>query len=299
MKKVLGIDIGGTKINFGLMNEKGELLKVTKKSTKLEREDILGTLIEGIKEFDDEKLMAIGISVAGFIDTEQGKILVSPNIKGFWGFHLKESLERVINIPVYVANDANMAALAEKWIGSAIDYDKFVMLTMGTGLGGAVYDSRTGFLEGSTYQGAELGHIIMYPNGRLCGCGQKGCAEKYIAGSSLSINYKELTGEDLKGPEIISILHQDDNAKKALKKLYTDLAIYLSTIKNIFDPQAVIIGGGFSETSKYWLDNVMEEYIKICNRPGDMKIIIGKFLNNAGIIGACRYAFINMDKKDG
>ena len=183
MKKVLGIDIGGTKINFGLMNEKGELLKVTKKSTKLEREDILGTIIEGIKEFDDEKLMAIGISVAGFIDTEQGKILVSPNIKGFWGFHLKESLERVINIPVYVANDANMAALAEKWIGSAIDYDKFVMLTMGTGLGGAVYDSRTGFLEGSTYQGAELGHIIMYPNGRLCGCGQKGCAEKYIAKS--------------------------------------------------------------------------------------------------------------------
>lgn len=298
MKKVLGIDIGGTKISFGLMNNQGELLKTTKKSTELNREDILDTLIEGIKEFKSEKPLAISISVAGFVDTEQGKILVSPNIKGFWGFHLKESLERVIDIPVFVANDANMAALAEKWIGNAKDYDNFVMLTMGTGLGGAVYDSRTGFLEGSTFQGAELGHIIMYPDGRDCGCGQKGCAEKYIAGSSLSANYKDITGKDIEGPEIISILEKDENAREALKKVSKDLAIYLSTIKNIFDPQAVIIGGGFSETSEYWLESTIEEYIKICNRPGDMKIMTGKFLNDAGIIGACRNAFINMDKQD-
>lgn len=295
MKKVLGIDIGGTKINFGVMNEQGEVIKTIKKPTHLNREDILTCIIDNIKTLNDGTIKGIGISTAGFVDTDKGKILVSPNINGFSGFNLKDSLETIIKIPVFVANDANMAALAEKWIGNAKEFDKFIMLTMGTGLGGAIFDSRIGFWEGSTYQGGELGHVIMYPHGRLCGCNQRGCAEKYIAGSSLSINYEELTGEKLDGPEIMQRLDTDEKAVKALDKLVMDLALYITTIKNIFDPQAVIIGGGFSETSKYWIDDTIENYLKICNRPGKMKIMVGKFLNDAGVIGACRYAFLKLE----
>ncbi len=298
MKKVIGIDIGGTKISFGIMDERGNLLKNIVKPTKSNREDILNSILENIKSLDNGDISAVGISTAGFIDTEQGKILFSGNINGWTGFHLKKSLENLIKIPVFVANDANMAALAEKWIGNAREFDNFIILTMGTGLGGAIYDKRIGFWEGITFQGGELGHIIMYPEGRLCTCNQRGCAEKYIAGSSLAINYEELTGKKLDGHEIIARLDFDEYAKKSLDKLSKDLALYISTIKNIFDPEAVLIGGGFSETSKYWLNDTIENYLKICNRPGDMKILIGKFLNDAGVIGACRYAFLKLEDKN-
>ncbi|WP_300408380.1 ROK family protein [Lagierella sp.] len=299
MKKVIGIDIGGTKISFGIMDERGNLLKNIVKPTQSNREDIIESILTNIRELNDGDIAAIGISTAGFIDTIQGKILFAGNINGWTGFHLKKSLENLINIPVFVANDANMAALAEKWIGNAKEFDNFIMLTMGTGLGGAIYDKRIGFWEGATYQGGELGHIIMYPEGRLCTCNQRGCAEKYIAGSALSLNYEELTGKNLTGYEIIERLGVDENAKKALEKLSRDLALYISTIKNIFDPEGVVIGGGFSETSKYWLNSTIENYLKICNRPGDMKIVIGKFLNDAGVIGACRYAFLKLEENNG
>ncbi|HHX69145.1 MAG: ROK family protein [Miniphocaeibacter sp.] len=293
MKKVIGIDIGGTKINSAIIAEDGSIVESYTVATDahLGRDEVIKRIVDSINKLLTPEILSIGIATAGFIDSENGIIVFAGNITGWTGLNLKEEIEKHVNIPVFVGNDANLAALAEKWVGSAQKYKNFIMLTMGTGLGGAIYDERIGFWEGSHFQGAELGHIVMYPNGRLCTCNQKGCAEKYVAGSSLSINYKELTGLDLKGPEIIERLSTDDNAKKALNKLARDLGIYLSTIKNIFDPEAVIIGGGFINTSTYWWDDAINSYNEYCNRPVGMEIKPAEFLNDAGVIGAGKLAF--------
>lgn len=296
MKKVIGIDIGGTKINGAIISEKGEILRRSSVLTFSKNKDEL--VIDRIKvlinDLIEDEVEAIGIATAGFIDSENGIVVFAGNIEGFTGLHLKDIIESYFNIPVYVGNDANGAALAEKWLGEAKRYDSFVMLTMGTGLGGAIYNNKLGFWEGSNFQGAELGHIVLYPNGRLCTCGQKGCAEKYIAGSSLSINYEELTGKIITGPEIIDKLGEDNNAQLALNKLANDLGIYLSSIKNIFDPEGLIIGGGFIESADYWLDMAIDSYESYCNRPEGMKISVAKFLNDAGLLGAAKFALDNI-----
>ena len=296
MKKVIGIDIGGTKINGAIISENGEILKRSSIPTFSNNSNEL--VVDRIKTLIDDlivdEVQAIGIATAGFIDSENGIIVFAGNIEGFTGLHLKEVIESYVNIPVYVGNDANGAALAEKWLGEAKSYNSFVMLTMGTGLGGAIYHNKLGFWEGSNFQGAELGHIVLYPNGRLCTCGQKGCAEKYIAGSALSINYEELTGKSITGPEIINRLEEDDNAKIALNRLAKDLGIYLSSIKNIFDPEGLIIGGGFIESANHWLDIAIDSYESYCNRPEGMKISIAKFLNDAGFLGAAKFALDNI-----
>lgn len=292
MKKIIGIDIGGTKINAAVIQEDGEILNRFTIATEasLGRTEVVKRIMMSIEKLNSPEILGIGIATAGFINSEEGIVVFAGNIEGWTGLNLKEEIEKNVDVPVFVGNDANLAALAEKWVGAAKDYNSFIMLTLGTGLGGAIYHEQLGFWQGSNYQGAELGHIIMYPEGRLCTCNQKGCAEKYIAGSSLSINYKDLTGEDKTGPEIIDRLGVDLKADEALVKYAKDLGIYLATIKNIFDPDAVVIGGGFIESSEHWWDKMMESYRYYCNRPEGMEIKAAKFLNDAGIIGAGKHA---------
>lgn len=292
MKKVIGIDIGGTKINSAVIDEEGNILEryTTPTESETGRKGTIEKIVNSINKLMSPDVKGIGIATAGFIDSENGIIVFAGNIEGWTGLNLKKEIEQYVDIPVYVGNDANLAALAEKWVGSAKEYNNYIMLTLGTGLGGAIYDSRIGFWTGSHYQGAELGHMVMYPEGRLCTCNQKGCAEKYIAGSALSLNYEDITGEKLTGPEIINKIGKVEDASKALEKYADDLGIYLATIKNIFDPEAVIIGGGFIETAAYWWDNCIDKYNTYCNRPEGMDIKVAEFLNDSGIIGAGKLA---------
>src|SRR5699024_3031305 len=118
-----------------------------------------------------------------------------------------------------------------------------IMITLGTGLGGGIWDKERGIWHGNNYQGAELGHSILYPKGRQCNCGQKGCAEQYISGTGIENTYREITGKDLTGEEIFEN-STDSASKKTIDRFTQDLATFLVTIKNIFDPHGLIIGGG-------------------------------------------------------
>lgn len=300
MKYVMGIDIGGTKINSAVIDEKGNIIDKYRIQSNADegREEVLKRIRISIDRLMVTEVEGIGVATAGFIDSENGIVKFAGNIQGWTGLHLKEELESTIDIPVFVDNDANIAALCEKWLGAARDYRSFVMLTMGTGLGGAIYHEKLGFWEGESFQGAELGHAILYPYGRKCTCGQKGCAEKYIAGSALSLNYKDLTGKELIGPEIISNIETDQNAKESIYRMARDMGIYLSSIKNIFDPQGVVIGGGFIETKEYWWEDMLKVYYEYCNRPEGMEIVPAEYLNDAGVIGAGNLAFDRLGVKD-
>ena len=299
MKKVVGIDLGGTSIYGGLINEKGEILTKVSKDTGSQggRKIVLNKIKETIKELiKDINVEAIGLGSPGFIDVTQGRVLtIGGNIKDWAGTNIKEELSvEFKKIPIFIENDANVAAICEEWLGAAKGLDSFIMLTLGTGVGGAIFSKEFGIWHGKNSQGAELGHAILYPNGRLCNCGQKGCVEQYISGNGIEKNFYELTGKELKGAEIFKNSKIDKNCKETVDKFVADLGTYLLSIKNIFDPEGIIIGGGVINSKEFWWEEMVNYYFKNCNNPEGTEILPAKFLNDAGMIGAAKVALDNI-----
>lgn len=294
MKKVIGIDLGGTEIIGGLFDGDGNIYKKSNRLSGAEvgKKLVLERIREIIDELIDEDVKGIGIGIPGFIDIEKKMILsLAVNIKDWPYTKVEEELKKYYDIPIYIENDANVATLGEAWIGAGKNLNSIVMVTLGTGVGSGVYYKEKGLLYGNNYEGPELGHTILYPNGRQCSCGQKGCAEKYISGTALEINYEELTGKKLKGKEIFNIYEEDENARKTIEKFIEDLGVLLITIKNTFDPEGIIIGGGVINSKEYWLEKVKKYYIDNCNSPKNIEILPAKYLNDAGMIGAAKIAF--------
>lgn len=293
MGKVIGIDIGGTKINACLIDDKGEILERKEVPTNANRgrEVVLENIKNAIYDLSYKEAIAVGIGTPGFIDSENGIVTFAGNIKGWTGLNLKEAVEEFVDIPVFVENDANIALIAEKWIGACKDYDNIVMITLGTGLGGAIYTKEGGLLSGSHFQGAELGHMILHAGGDPCTCGQNGCAESYCAGSALTKGYKKLTGKELSGQAIFDLVKTDNDARKVLEDYQSDLGYLLTSLRNIFDPDVIVVGGGVIHAKDVFWDGMVSKYQEYCNKPSEVDIIPAKFLNNAGVIGAAKIAF--------
>lgn len=293
MEFVIGIDIGGTKISGSLLDKEGNIIVEEKVNTDADkgRDAVLKNIESLLDKLPLEKAEAIGIGTPGFIDSENGIVNFAGNIKGWTGLNLKKAIEKIVDIPVFIENDANIALLCEKWIGAAKEYNDIVMITLGTGLGGAVYNKDMGLLKGSNFQGAELGHMILYPEGHQCTCGQKGCAETYCAGNAIANNYYRKTGLKKSSEEIISSIDNDIISKEVIEQYELDLAYYLTTLKNVFDPEIIIIGGGVINSRHVWWDKVIDNFNKFCNNSKTVKIVPAKYLNNAGMIGAGKIAF--------
>lgn len=291
MKKVIGIDLGGTKISGGLLDENGNILQSAKVDTQAEkgRDTVIKNIVSLIKKLPYDQAQAIGIGTPGFIDSENGIVTFAGNIKGWSGTNLKKEIEKYFDIPVFIENDANIALVCEEWIGAGKDYDDLIMITLGTGLGGAVY-SQGKLLRGSNFQGAELGHMLLYPGGNSCTCGQYGCAEAYCAGSAIANEYNRLTGENKTSEEVLSSVDTDENAKKVLEDYKLNLAFFLTSLRNIFDPQAIIIGGGLINAKDLWWDGMVDNFKKVCHKYETVDIMPAKYLNDAGMIGAGKIA---------
>lgn len=299
MKKVIGIDLGGTSIYGGVIDENGKILKRSQRDTfsAKSKNDVLNRISEVIEELLQEDILGIGIGSPGFINSDEGKVLeVGGNIEDWANTNIRKAInDKFPNIPVFVENDANVAALCEHWIGGAKDFKNFVMITLGTGVGGAIYLENHGILKGINYQGAELGHSILYPLGDKCNCGQNGCVERYISGSAIERIYKEKSGMDKKGLDIF-MASDDKIALEVVEDFTNNLAIYLVSLKNIFDPEGVIIGGGVINSREYWWDSIIKKYKEFSNDPEAMKILPAIYLNDAGMIGAAKSVFDNILK---
>ena len=295
MKRVIGIDLGGTKINGGVVGETGDILK---KITIETGEDGKDAVLDGLRYLimelqKGEIIEGIGIGSPGFIDTKEGKVLsVGGNIQGWAGTNIREELSKDFPlIPIVVENDANVAAICEQWLGAGKELESFVMITLGTGVGGGIWTRDSGIWNGIHFQGAELGHSILYPNGKSCNCGQRGCVEKYISGSGIEASYFEKANQQRKGSDIFQNSLQDPICKKVVDEFTEDLSVFLITIKNIFDPEGIIIGGGVINSKDYWWELAIEKFMSNCNDPSDIKIVPAKFLNDSGLIGAGKLAF--------
>lgn len=285
--KILAADIGGTSIKLGISDEKGNLAVFKEYDTESKKggKFVVEKLMQIISEYDG--FDAIGISTAGQVDREQGCIIyANENIPNYTGTRLKDLLEEKFKIPVKVENDVNAAALGEQYFGAGRDFRDFLCLTYGTGIGGAIIQNNEIY---SGYNGvaAEVGHILTHPKGLPCNCGGQGCYEQYASTTALVRMAKEVDPECLNGKVIFEKLYRGDSRMiNVLNHWVFEVAIGLTSLVHIFNPRAIIIGGGVMEQEILVKMVAAEVRELIMESFSDVKILKASLGNKAGILGA-------------
>ena len=276
--KVVGIDLGGTFIKVGVVNEKGEILKKEKLQTlsHMGKEKVLSQMESGIKRVIDKEVKGIGIGTPGVVDRD-GIVYSAPNLPEWNNINLKKYFEEKFSLPVKVENDVNTITWGEYLFGAGKGTRCMVCITLGTGLGGGVVvDGK--LLRGGEYSAVELGHIPINFNGPLCKCGNRGCIERYVGAKYISNmakreikkGKKSLIKDIVKGnlykitPETISIAYNrgDKLAKEIWIKVGLYLGAFFSGIVNIFNPEVIVIGGGISQAGEILFSTIREEIKK-------------------------------------
>jgi len=302
----IGIDIGGTKIAGALVDAEGQIVLEERVPSPAGDPEAMVDAVVGLIErlSANHEVIGAGVAAAGFIDAEQSTIIYAPNIS--WRNEpFKAKLEAKLSIPVIIENDANAAGWAEYKYGAGRGYKHMIMLTIGTGVGGAVItDSR--MLRGGFGIAGELGHIRVVPDGLLCGCGQHGCLESYASGSALLRAAKELAASGdpegarlreieaeagkLTGLEVYqAILEGDAGALRILGELGSWLGQAIGSLVAVLDPEVVVIGGGVSAAGDLLLNPIREAYLAHLPARGyrpELKITAAEFVNDAGVVGA-------------
>ena len=291
----IGIDLGGSHIAIGVLNNSGYILeKVEKRLMAKEKKDIKNSIesyiIQNVKDLREKyKISEIGISVPGTVSNTE--IIKSVNL-GVKNYNLVENLKKEINLPVKIMNDAKCAALAESNFGALKDYKRSIFLTLGTGIGGAVIINGK-LLDTGDLPGAEFGHMIIQRDGIKCTCGKNGCFERYASMKAFKMNLRNSLGVDetTRGQELLDMIRkngEDEKIKPIVDEFIDYLSIGISNLINIFEPEAVGIGGSFVYFSDVFLDK-LKKNIKdkkyLFNERKDLIIVPAALGNDAGIIG--------------
>lgn len=289
--KIVGIDIGGTMIKYGLLSVDGKILESGEMKTEAEKgvEVLFDKISYIVEKYLHEDILGIAVSGTGQIDGSIGKVVGgNPIIPGWIGTNLVERLEKKYNLPAVLENDVNCAALGEKWLGAGRGKDSFVCLTIGTGIGGGIVLNGD-ILRGDTCVAGEFGHIQVEKNGEKCLCGKRGCYERYASATALVRMAKERTGKDLNGKEIFDREKANEPVFVEIVKDWVDyFTDGLSTLIYIFNPPLVVIGGGVTKQGDYLLDKInksLEEKLGV-NFRKNLTIKFAELGNNAGILGA-------------
>ncbi|QDI92314.1 ROK family protein [Salicibibacter halophilus] len=250
-------DIGGTSIKYGILDEQGKLVYQSQTATSASEggKRVLAQVKEIAQSLQvDYALEGIAVSTAGQVNNLEGTIVhATESIPGYTGVNVKKELEEALQLPVAVENDVNSAALGEYWRGAAQGIRHFLCMTLGTGIGGAIV------MDGKVYTGAsfsagEFGHMTLYPDGKDCPCGDKGCYEMYASSQSLERRAKEYFGgggslRDL----FVKAKNEKGTAEYVIDQWISGVALGIKTLVHIFNPPLIVIGGGVSEQGDYLL----------------------------------------------
>ncbi|QUI22963.1 DUF4127 family protein [Vallitalea pronyensis] len=284
--KTIGIDLGGTQIKGAVVCEDGYVMQEECIPTHAQegRQGILSqlcTVVESLMEA--HTVSAIGIGTAGRVNTETGQIIyATDNLPGWQGVGLKACMEKAYNIPTFVDNDGNTALLGEMWLGAGKHYKDAVMITLGTGVGGAIFQ-KGDILRGAHYHGGELGHMTLYRHGKECNCGRQGCVEQYLSGTALIKSAQEAISPHIKhGKEFMMYYKENDQrAVKIMHRLIEDMQAFIADLEVIIDPECIIIGGGVMESAHLWwhLLEDKQPYIQA-------QLLPARLGNHAGYMGA-------------
>ena len=303
--KLIGVDLGGTTFSVGLVSEEGKILKKITQKTHVEngKEDVLRRLSEAILEVSErETAPFVGIGSPGSIDRERGVVRFSPNFPDWKDVSLAEEIGKRTGKKVFVENDANAFVLGEKWFGAGRGYEHIVALTLGTGIGGGVI-THGKLLTGKDGIGAELGHVVVEPNGPMCNCGTRGCLEAIASATAirrfLRESYKKYSGSLVyklaESPEKADAKHLFDAARMGDRfalmlrdRIVDALARAIAGYIHIFNPEVVIIGGGISRAGDVLLEPLRErvpDYL-MPSFLGTYQILPSPLVEDAGILGA-------------
>jgi glucokinase len=304
----IGIDIGGTKIAGALVDEFGEIeredRRPTPKATSAIEDEVVAMitrLAEGVQP------VAAGIAAAGFVDAARSTVYYAPNIP--WRDEpLRHTIEDRVGLPVVVENDANAAGWAEFRFGAGRLVSDMLVLTIGTGVGGAIV-SEDRLFRGGFGTGGEIGHMRVVPDGLPCGCGARGCIEQYGSGRALqrfAEEYADLGGigqaladarrrnGGLNGTIIGDLIQAGDpGALAALRRLGDWLGQACASLGAILDPQMFVFGGGVAAAGSLLLDPIKKAYLENLPARGyhpEPEFRIAELVNDAGVVGAADLA---------
>jgi glucokinase len=306
----IGIDIGGTKIAGALVSESGEIIAEDRAATPAgDKDAIIGIVVDMIQKLrTGHEVAAAGVAAPGFIDADQSTVYYAPNIS-FRNEPVRDRLLAKLDIDITIDNDANAAGWAEFRFGAGRGVQDMTMLTIGTGVGGAIVTHGRLF-RGGFGAGAEIGHLRVVPDGLPCGCGQRGCIEQYASGRALlriansiadaggvgknladarTENGGELTGTIVGG----LIEERDAGALIALQELGKWIGQACASLSAVLDPQLFVIGGGVAAAGDLLLDPVREAYLQYLPARGyhpEPRFAIAELVNNAGVVGAADLA---------
>ncbi len=296
--KAIGIDIGGTTIKGAIVDEKRKIHhQITIQTNRSEgRNGILASLTTTIDQLleNETEITGIGIGTAGRVNVDRGEVIYSTaNLPGWQGINLREFITNTYALPAIIDNDAN-AALAGEWWNRGETYDSVTFLTLGTGVGGANMVQRKIF-RGNHWNGGEWGHVILYPEGRTCNCGKRGCIEQYLSGTAVVKIGNEQSGRTYtNGADLFEAFQAGDRKIQPIVERYLDdLALVVYNLSVSIDPEAVIIGGGVIESKDRWWDVFVE---KLVERDVHLKVLPATLGNKAGMIGAVKLLFDAMSK---
>ncbi len=251
--KLIGVDVGGSKIEAALVSESKIVKKVKRKTEAAKgREAVLKNIISAIGAVFEPSVSAIGIGIAGPVNPEKSVVVESPHIPCLVNVPVKEILEKTFKVKVALDNDARMFALGAHRIYGARN---MVALTLGTGVGGAAIVNNE--LEKNPRKASEeIGHIIIKKNGRRCACGARGCLEAYVSGETIALRYEHLAGKKASAKEIAEAAKKGDKtAKKVIKEARDYLGRGLSMIVKKYNPEIIVVEGGVSNIREIFPDS--------------------------------------------
>ena len=294
----IGIDLGGSHIAIGVIDDKGYIVeKAEKRLLSKDKKDIKTSIetyiVKNVKELMEKyKIKEIGIAVPGTIKSIE--IIKSVNL-GVKNYNLVENLKKEINLPIKIRKDAKCAAIAENKMGALKDYKRSIFLSLGTGIGGAVIINNE-LLDTGDLSGCEFGHMIIQKDGIRCNCGKKGCFEKYASMKALKTNLRDALGldENTRGQELLDMLRKNkDNyvINKIVDEYIEYLSIGISNLIDVFEPEAVCLGGSFVYFADVLLEklkNNIQRKKYLFNIRKELIIIPAALGNDAGIIGSCQ-----------
>ena len=307
----IGVDVGGTKVAAGVVDESGTILARTRRATPsaspADVEDVIAECVEELRP--GREVEAVGIGAAGFIDADRSRVLVAPNLS--WRDEpLRDAVSSRVGLPAVVENDANAAAWAEHRFGAGRGERDLVMVTVGTGIGGGIV------LDGRLYRGrygigAEFGHLQMVAGGRRCGCGQHGCWEQYCSGRALLHEAREIADvqrgygarllelgdgrpEGIEAREVTAAAREGDPAAlDCFEEVGGWLGQGLADLAAVLDPGVFVIGGGVADAGELLLGPARRRFAASLTgtrfRP-HAEIRVAELGNDAGMVGAADLA---------
>jgi len=314
-KYAIGVDLGGTNIKIGIVSDKGKLVKSISIKTEADcgPKNVIANIIKGVETIlvkNKLKIQGIGIGCPGVVSTKKGIVENAPNLPGWKNVKLGPIIKEKFGYKVHLENDANAAAIGELMFGAGKKFDSFVMVTLGTGVGGGIVFNKTIF-RGDFGAAGEIGHISIDVNGPKCNCGSTGCIEAYAGNSYLKEQIRselkdypeskvwKLIENDLSkvSPKIIQAASEkkDAYAKFVIERMGKQLGAALASLSNLLDISTFIIGGGVAGFGKLLFDSTRLTISERVLLPLRSRVLVipAKLKNEAGIKGASSLVFYN------